>query len=96
MKNIAIVGATGLVGQALIEILEERNFPIKKLYLLASHRSIGESLLFKNKPILVQELAKFNFNIEKIDIAFFSAGGDVSAKYVNMAAAAGCVVIDNN
>jgi aspartate-semialdehyde dehydrogenase len=71
MKNIAIVGATGLVGQALIEILEERNFPIKKLYLLASHRSIGESLLFKNKPILVQELAKFNFNSEKIDIAFF-------------------------
>jgi aspartate-semialdehyde dehydrogenase len=95
MKNIAIVGATGLVGQALIEILEERNFPIKKLYLLASHRSIGESLLFKNKPILVQELAKFNFNSEKIDIAFFSAGGDVSAKYVNMAVAAGCVVIDN-
>ena len=95
MKNIAIVGATGLVGQALIEILQERNFPIKKLYLLASHRSIGETLLFKNKPIIVQELEKFNFNNEKIDIAFFSAGGDISSKYVTIAAEAGCIVIDN-
>ncbi len=95
MKNIAVIGATGLVGQTIIEILQERNFPVNKLYLLASHRSVGEILLFKNKPIEVQELAKFNFHNEKIDIAFFSAGSDVSSKYVKIAAEAGCVVIDN-
>lgn len=93
--NVAIVGATGLVGQTLVEILQERNFPIKKLVLLASHRSIDESMVFNNKAIQVQDLATFDFKSEKIDMAFFSAGGEVSAKYVKLAVAAGCIVIDN-
>ncbi len=95
MVNVAIIGATGLVGNTLVEILEERKFPVKKLFLLASHRSVGESILFKNRPILVEDLTKFDFNLEKIDFAFFSAGGDVSSKYAKLAAAAGCIVIDN-
>lgn len=95
MFNIAVAGATGLVGRTIIEILEQRNFPIKKLFLLASSRSAGETLLFKNRPIEVSNLAEFDFKSEKIDIAFFSAGGDVSSKYVKLAASAGCIVIDN-
>ena len=95
MFNIAVVGATGLVGNTIVEILEQRNFPIKKLFLLASSRSAGETLLFKNRPIEVHDLANFDFKLEKIDIAFFSAGGSVSSKYVKIAAAAGCIVIDN-
>jgi len=95
MFNIAVVGATGLVGNTIVEILEQRNFPIKKLFLLASSRSAGDTLLFKNRPIEVHDLANFDFKLEKIDIAFFSAGGSVSSKYVKIAAAAGCIVIDN-
>jgi aspartate-semialdehyde dehydrogenase len=95
MLNIAIIGATGLVGQALIKILETRNFPVKNLYLLASSRSIGESAVFKNKALLVQELDKFDFKAQNVDIAFFSAGGTVSAKYAPLAAKTGCIVIDN-
>lgn len=95
MFNVVIVGATGLVGQALIELLGDREFPIKKLVLLASNKSKGEIVVFNNKPILVEDIAEFDFNKEKIDLAFFSAGGSVSAQYVPIVAATGCIVIDN-
>ncbi len=95
MFNIAVAGATGLVGQTIIEILEQRNFPVKKIFLLASARSKGDTLLFKNRAIEIYNLAEFDFKTEKVDIAFFSAGGEVSSKYVKVAVAAGCIVIDN-
>ncbi len=91
--NIAIVGATGLVGETLLSILEERQFPVDQLFPLASARSAGQSITFKNKPYLVQELATFDFS--QVEFAFFSAGATVSAQYVPVATEAGCVVIDN-
>lgn len=95
MFNIAVVGATGLVGQTIIEILEQRNFPVGQIFLLASSKSEGEILTFKNKPIQVQNLARFDFKGSKVQIAFFSAGAKVSSEYVPQAVAAGCIVIDN-
>lgn len=91
--DIAVVGATGAVGEALIAILEERDFPVGTLYPLASSRSAGSSVSFRGKRIAVQELSGFDFS--KARIALFSAGGAVSAEYAPRAAAAGCVVIDN-
>ncbi len=91
--NVAIVGATGAVGEALIEILEQRDFPVGQLYLLASERSAGTTLMFRNKPIMVTDLAEFDFS--KAQIGLFSAGGSISEVYAPKAAAAGCVVIDN-
>ena len=91
--DVAIVGATGAVGEALIEILEQRNFPVGELYLLASERSAGSSLKFKNKSIKVSDLAEFDFS--KVQIGLFSAGGSISEIYAPKAAAAGCIVIDN-
>ncbi len=91
--DVAIVGATGAVGEALIEILEQRDFPVGELYLLASERSAGSSLKFKNKSIKVSDLAEFDFS--KVQIGLFSAGGSISEVYAPKAAAAGCVVIDN-
>lgn len=91
--NVAIVGATGAVGEALIEILEQRNFPVGELFLLASERSAGTTLMFKNKSHKVSDLAEFDFS--QAQIALFSAGGSVSEKYAPIAGAAGCVVIDN-
>lgn len=93
MLNVAILGATGLVGKHLIEILEERNFPVDKLYLLASHRSVGASSQFKNKTHFVLDVEEFDFS--QVQIAFFSAGGEVSKKYVPLATQKGCIVIDN-
>jgi aspartate-semialdehyde dehydrogenase len=97
MKNhtykIAIVGATGAVGAAMIKILAERDFPIDKIYLLASERSAGKILRFKNQPITVQTVAGFDF--AQADIALFSAGSEVSAQYAPIAAKSGCIVIDN-
>lgn len=93
MKNIAIVGATGAVGEAMLELLASRDFPVGELTLLASERSAGTRLPFKEKSLTVKDLAQFDFT--GIDIAMFSAGGDVSADYAPKAAAAGCVVIDN-
>lgn len=92
--NVAVVGATGAVGEAMIEILAERNFPIEELYALASERSVDKTVLFGNQPIIVQDLAEFDF--ANVDIALFSAGGAISAQYAPIAAAAGCVVIDNS
>lgn len=91
--NIAIVGATGAVGEALLSILEERNFPVAEIYALASERSEGSTVLFRHKQIDVQNLEYFDF--VDADIAFFSAGSSVSEKYAPIAAAAGCLVIDN-
>jgi aspartate-semialdehyde dehydrogenase len=91
--NVAIVGATGAVGETLLEVLEERDFPIAKLYLLASKRSAGSTKKFKGKTIRVENLADFDF--AKVQIGFFSAGGSISAEFAPKAAAAGCVVIDN-
>jgi len=91
--DIAVVGATGAVGETMLTILAERNFPVGKLYALASERSAGNTVSFKNKPIIVEDLATFDF--KKTQIALFSAGSSISAEYAPKAAAAGCVVIDN-
>ena len=91
--NVAIVGATGAVGETLLDVLEERNFPVDTLYLLASERSAGTTKKFKGKTIRIQNLAEFDFS--QAHIALFSAGGDISAEYAPIAAEAGCVVIDN-
>lgn len=91
--NLAIAGATGAVGEAMLEILEQRKFPIEKLTLLASERSAGTTLQYAGKGVKVQNLDTFDFS--DTHIALFSAGGSVSAKYAPKAAEAGCVVIDN-
>ncbi len=91
--NVAIVGATGAVGEVMLEILAERQFPVDNLVLLASENSAGTTLQFKGKSIRVENLATFDFS--NTHIALFSAGGSVSAKYAPVAAAQGCVVIDN-
>ena len=91
--NVAVAGATGAVGEALIEILEQREFPVDQLFPLASERSAGSTVMFRNKPVKVQNLADFDFS--QTPIGLFSAGGSVSAEYAPKAAAAGCVVIDN-
>lgn len=92
--NIVIVGATGAVGETFLTVLEERKFPIKQLYPLASARSVGKTVTFKNEQLEVLDLAEFDFS--KADIALFSAGGAVSKEYAPKAAAAGCVVVDNS
>jgi len=91
--DVAIVGATGAVGEVLISILDERNFPINNLYPLASKRSAGNKVSCQGKSWLVEDLDAFDFS--KVQIGLFSAGGDISAKYVPIATATGCVVIDN-
>lgn len=91
--NVAIVGATGAVGEVLIELLQEREFPVENLYLLASQRSLGKSYTFNGKTVRVQNLDEFDF--AKANIAFFSAGGKISKHYVPKATAKKCVVIDN-
>jgi aspartate-semialdehyde dehydrogenase len=91
--DVAVVGATGAVGEAMIEILEQRQFPVGKLYLLASERSAGKTLRFKGKSVVVQDLATFDFS--QVQVGLFSAGGSISAEYAPKAAAAGCVVVDN-
>ncbi|MBI2790429.1 MAG: aspartate-semialdehyde dehydrogenase [Gammaproteobacteria bacterium] len=91
--DVAVLGATGTVGQAMIEILSEEKFPINRLYPLASHRSKGESVIFNDETLVVDDVETFDFT--KVQIALFSAGGSVSAKYAPIAARAGCIVIDN-
>ena len=91
--DVAVVGATGAVGETMISILEERDFPVGTLYPLASSRSAGNKVSFKDKYITVQNLEDFDFS--KAQIGLFSAGGSVSAEYAPKAVAAGCIVIDN-
>jgi aspartate-semialdehyde dehydrogenase len=92
--NVAVVGATGAVGQQMLEVLAERNFPIKELRLLASERSEGKFLDFKDEQLMVQKLDKDSF--AGIDIALFSAGGGRSEEFCPIAAAAGAVCVDNS
>ena len=92
--NVAIVGATGAVGETMLKVLAEREFPIRELHLLASARSAGEKVEYGARKIVVEDLA--TFDPAGIDIALFSAGGDVSKEYAPKFAAAGAVVIDNS
>ena len=92
--HIAIVGATGAVGAEFFRVLERRNFPVANIRALASEKSAGKKVQFRNQPITVEELGEKSF--DKIDIAFFSAGGDISRKFVPIARNAGAVVIDNS
>jgi aspartate-semialdehyde dehydrogenase len=91
--SVAVVGATGAVGNEMIRILEERNFPVSRLKLLASARSLGKSLEYRGKSIHVEVLDENSFT--GVQIGLFSAGGSISEKYAPIAARAGCVVIDN-
>jgi aspartate-semialdehyde dehydrogenase len=91
--DIAVVGATGVVGESILEILKERNFPVGNVYALASERSVGKQVNFGNARLDVEDLAEFDFS--KVQVGLFSAGGSISAEYAPKAAAAGCVVIDN-
>ncbi len=91
--NIAVVGATGLVGEAMVEILGQRNFPVDTLHVVASERSLGKRLEWGGHWVSVEDLAEFDFS--GVDLALFSPGAAVSAVHAPRAAAAGCVVIDN-
>ena len=91
--NVAIVGATGFVGQAALSILEKRQFPVKNLYLLASERSAGETRCFNKQSLIVSDLLEFDFKLA--DIVLFTAGAAISAQYVPLATQSGCLVIDN-
>jgi aspartate-semialdehyde dehydrogenase len=92
--DVAVVGATGAVGAEMIKTLEKRAFPVGKLTLLASARSVGKRLRFRGEEIAVKELTRDSF--KGIDIALFSAGGSISKEFAPVAATAGCVVIDNS
>jgi aspartate-semialdehyde dehydrogenase len=91
--TVAVAGATGAVGNEMITTLEQRKFPVKKLKLLASSRSIGKTMTFRGEEIEVEELTENSF--KGVDIGLFSPGGSVSLKFAPIAAASGCVVIDN-
>lgn len=91
---VAVAGATGAVGNQMIRCLEERNFPVGKIKLLASSRSVGRKLLFQGANVAVEELTGAAF--KGCDIALFSAGGSVSAEFAPQAAANGCIVVDNS
>ncbi|HBF44999.1 MAG TPA: aspartate-semialdehyde dehydrogenase [Shewanella frigidimarina] len=91
--NVVVLGASGAVGQTMIEILEQRNFPVAKLFPLASSRSAGETVSFHGKQVEILDVETFDWT--QAQIGFFSAGGDVSAKWAPIAGDAGCVVIDN-
>lgn len=91
--DVAVVGATGAVGEQMLSILKQREFPVGKVYALASERSAGSTVKFGNRDLVVEDLATFDFS--KVQIGLFSPGASVSAIYAPKAAAAGCVVIDN-
>ncbi|OPY67846.1 MAG: Aspartate-semialdehyde dehydrogenase 2 [Syntrophorhabdaceae bacterium PtaU1.Bin034] len=91
--NVAVVGATGAVGNEMIETLEQRNFPVKNLKLLASERSAGKTFTYKGHDVKVEVLDENSF--KGVEIGLFSAGGSVSQKFAPIAAQSGCVVIDN-
>lgn len=91
--DVAVVGATGAVGETMLSILAERKFPVGKVHALASERSAGKTVAFGNRELVVEDLAEFDFG--KVQIGLFSPGASVSAQYAPKAAAAGCVVVDN-
>ena len=92
--SVAVVGATGAVGRKMLQILEERSFPVGNLKPLASARSAGKDLLFQGKNVIVQELLQDSFI--DVDIALFSAGGEISQKFAPVAVKSNCIVIDNS
>lgn len=92
--NVAILGATGLVGEMLLTILEERAFPVNLLFPLASHQSFGDTVMFRNKPLRVQTAETFDFS--QADLAFFAVNNEQAAHFAPMATQAGCWVIDNS
>jgi aspartate-semialdehyde dehydrogenase len=91
--DVAVVGATGAVGETMLSILAQRKFPVGKVYALASERSAGKTVAFGNRELVVEDLAEFDF--AKAQIGLFSPGASISAIYAPKAAAAGCVVVDN-
>ncbi len=91
--NVAVVGATGAVGETMLSILQERNFPVENIYALASSRSAGSTIRFNGKTVVVEELEKFDF--KGVDIGLFSPGASVSKIHAPRAVEAGCVVVDN-
>src|SRR5688572_32380397 len=91
--GVCVLGATGLVGETLIRVLAERDFPVSELFPLASNRSVGKRVEFRGRHIPVIDVATFDFS--RAQIGLFSAGGEVSREYAPKAAAAGCIVIDN-
>ena len=92
--SVAVAGATGAVGVEMIRMLEQRNFPVSSLKLLASARSVGKKMTFRGEEMAVEEMTEKSF--KGVDIALFSAGGDVSKKFRNAVVDAGCVMIDNS
>ena len=92
--SVAVAGATGAVGRKMLQILEERNFPVGNLKALASARSAGKDLLFQGKNVVVQELLQDSFT--DVDIALFSAGAEISKKFAPAAVKSNCIVIDNS
>ncbi|QEK12527.1 aspartate-semialdehyde dehydrogenase [Crassaminicella thermophila] len=93
--NIAIVGATGMVGRTFLKVLEERDFPFENLYVFASAKSAGQKVSCKGKEFIVEELTENVFDRD-IDIALFSAGGEISKKFAPIAASKGVIVVDNS
>ena len=93
--NIAVVGATGMVGRTFLKVLEEINLPAENYYLFASKRSAGSTVEFMGRQYIIEELNEQSFD-RGVDIALFSAGGSTSGKYAPIAASKGCVVIDNS
>lgn len=93
--NVALVGATGVVGRTFLKVLEERDFPFENLYIMASAKSAGTTITFKGKDYVVEELTENSFD-KDIDIALFSAGGPVSEKFAPIAASHGVTVVDNS
>ncbi len=93
--NVAIVGASGMVGRTILKVLEDRKFPINNLYLFASSKSAGSTLKYQNKEFKIEELSDNSFKRD-IDFAFFSAGSGISKKYAPIAASLGITVIDNS
>ena len=93
--NVAVIGATGLVGSTIVKLLEERKFPINNIYFLSSKKSAGSKISFNNLECFVEELNEETFK-KDIDIALFAAGGEISKKYADLAASKGIIVIDNS
>lgn len=94
LYNVAIVGASGLVGRKMLQVLEERNFPINNLKLLASERSAGRTMKYRGNDLLIEKLEANSFN--NVDIALFSAGSNISKEYSKYAVQSKCIVIDNS
>jgi len=93
--NLAVVGATGMVGRAFIDVLNGRELPVENFYAFASARSAGKEVVYKGRAYTVEELTEHSFD-RGVDIALFSAGGDISGTFAPIAASKGCVVIDNS